>query len=59
MLQALRSARKLPLGEACVQATQLAETGLIGTVAEMEMLAIHLERVSLIRLLVDQMCLSG
>jgi hypothetical protein len=44
VLQALRSARKLSLGEARVQATHLAKTGLIGTLAEMEMLAIHLRR---------------
>ncbi|MFF3842577.1 hypothetical protein [Streptomyces sp. NPDC001930] len=44
VLQALRSARKLSLGEARAQATQLAETGLIGTLVEMEILAVHLRR---------------
>ncbi|WP_078954276.1 hypothetical protein [Streptomyces globisporus] len=46
VLQALRSARKLSLGEARAQATQLAETGLIGTLVEMEILAVHLRRRS-------------
>ncbi|MFE5597338.1 hypothetical protein, partial [Streptomyces sp. NPDC056549] len=47
VLQALRSARELSLGEARVQATQLAETGLIGTLVEMETLAIYLRRRSI------------
>lgn len=46
VLQALRNARELSLGEARVQATQLAETGLIGTLVEMEILAVHLRRRS-------------
>lgn len=44
VLQALRDAQELSLGEARAQATQLAETGLIGTLVEMEILAIHLRR---------------
>ncbi|MET7543381.1 hypothetical protein [Streptomyces sp. NPDC005507] len=44
VLQALRSARELSLSEARAQATQLAETGLIGTLVEMEILAVHLRR---------------
>ncbi|WP_244291097.1 hypothetical protein [Streptomyces subrutilus] len=44
MLQALRSAQELSLGEAKAQAAELAETGLIGTLVEMEILAIHLRR---------------
>lgn len=44
VLQALRSARELALGEARAQATELAETGLIGTLVEMEVLAVHLRR---------------
>ncbi|WP_411111540.1 hypothetical protein [Streptomyces sp. c-19] len=48
VLQALRSARDLSLDEARVQATQLAETGLIGTHVEMEILAVHLRRRSIV-----------
>ncbi|MFE5828997.1 hypothetical protein ACFQ8W_01795 [Streptomyces sp. NPDC056508] len=44
MLQALRSARELPLSEARAQAAQLVETGLIGTLVEMEILAVHLRK---------------
>lgn len=44
VLQALRSARELSLGEARAQATQLVETGLIGTLVEMEILAVHLRK---------------
>ncbi|MDX2561214.1 hypothetical protein PV371_16320 [Streptomyces sp. TX20-6-3] len=44
VLQALRSARELSLGEARAQATELAETGLTGTLVEMEILAVHLRR---------------
>lgn len=44
VLQALRSAQELTLGEAKAQAAELAETGLIGTLVEMEILAIHLRR---------------
>ncbi|OEJ22663.1 hypothetical protein BGK67_00495 [Streptomyces subrutilus] len=44
VLQALRSAQELSLGEAKAQAAELAETGLIGTLVEMEILAIHLRR---------------
>ncbi|MFE9636401.1 hypothetical protein [Streptomyces sp. NPDC006463] len=44
VLQALRDARELSLGEARAQATELAETGLIGTLVEMEALAVHLRR---------------
>ncbi|MEU4270169.1 hypothetical protein [Streptomyces sp. NPDC026092] len=39
---ALRSARELSLGEARAQATELAEAGLVGTLVEMEVLAVHL-----------------
>lgn len=42
VLQALRDARELSLGEARARATELAETGLIGTLVEMEVLAVHL-----------------
>ncbi|MFI6687980.1 hypothetical protein [Streptomyces sp. NPDC050485] len=42
VLQALRGARELSLGEAREQATQLVETGLTGTLVEMEVLAVHL-----------------
>lgn len=41
-LKALRDARGLSLGEARAQATRLAETGLVGTLVEMEFLAAHL-----------------
>ncbi|ATW52368.1 hypothetical protein CGZ69_01675 [Streptomyces peucetius subsp. caesius ATCC 27952] len=44
VLQALRSARALSLGEARAQAAELAGTGLIGTLVEMEVLAAHLRR---------------
>ncbi|MCX5232824.1 hypothetical protein [Streptomyces sp. NBC_00233] len=44
MLQALRDARELSLREARAQAAELAETGLIGTLVEMEVLAVHLRR---------------
>lgn len=44
VLQALRSARELSLGEARAQATELAGVGLIGTLVEMEALAVHLRR---------------
>lgn len=44
VLQALRDARELSLGEARAQATQLADNGLTGTLVEMEVLAIHLQR---------------
>ncbi|MEV8535189.1 hypothetical protein [Streptomyces sp. NPDC051211] len=44
LLQALRSARELSLGEARAQAAELAATGLIGTLVEMEILAVHLRR---------------
>ncbi|MFD5490504.1 hypothetical protein ACFWIV_34130 [Streptomyces virginiae] len=44
MLQALRNARELALGEARAQAAELAETGLTGTLVEMEILATHLRR---------------
>lgn len=47
VLQALRGARELSLGEARAQATELAETGLIGTLVEMEVLAVHLRRRAL------------
>ncbi|GAA3043784.1 hypothetical protein GCM10017562_00730 [Streptomyces roseofulvus] len=46
VLLALRKARELSLGEARVLTTQLAETGLIGTLVEMEILAVHLRRRS-------------
>ncbi|WP_242427234.1 MULTISPECIES: hypothetical protein [unclassified Streptomyces] len=39
---ALRSARGLSLGEARAQATELAAAGLLGTLVEMEALALHL-----------------
>ncbi|MFJ9430052.1 hypothetical protein ACIRQY_10320 [Streptomyces sp. NPDC101490] len=42
VLQALRDAHELSLGEARARATELAETGLIGTLVEMEVLAVHL-----------------
>lgn len=42
VLQALRSARELSLGEARAQATELVEAGLIGTLVEMEVLAVYL-----------------
>ncbi|OSP30364.1 hypothetical protein B7767_38935 [Streptomyces sp. 13-12-16] len=44
VLQALRSARHLSLGEARAQAAELTGTGLIGTLVEMEFLAVHLRR---------------
>lgn len=44
VLQALRSAQELSLGEARAQAAELARTGLIGTLVEMEVLAVHLRR---------------
>ncbi|MBP2348514.1 MULTISPECIES: hypothetical protein [Streptomyces] len=44
VLQALRNARELALGEARAQAAELAETGLTGTLVEMEILATHLRR---------------
>ncbi|MFJ6633541.1 hypothetical protein ACIQMR_19460 [Streptomyces sp. NPDC091376] len=44
VLQALRSAQELSLGEARAKATELAETRLIGTLVEMEILAVHLRR---------------
>ncbi|MFD5369983.1 hypothetical protein [Streptomyces sp. NPDC127103] len=44
VLQALRSARELSLGKARAQAAQLAGTGLIGTLVEMEILAVHLRK---------------
>ncbi|MEV6734457.1 MULTISPECIES: hypothetical protein [unclassified Streptomyces] len=44
VLQALRGAQALSLGEARAQAAELAETGLIGTLVEMEILAVHLRR---------------
>ncbi|KOV54571.1 hypothetical protein, partial [Streptomyces sp. H036] len=44
VLQALRNARELTLGEARTQAAELAETGLTGTLVEMEILATHLRR---------------
>ncbi|PCG82367.1 hypothetical protein CIB93_30445 [Streptomyces sp. WZ.A104] len=44
VLQSLRSARELSLGEARAQAAELAETGLVGTLVEMEILAVHLRR---------------
>ncbi|MER7466711.1 hypothetical protein [Streptomyces sp. NPDC097981] len=42
MLQALRSARELSLGEARAQAAELAGTGLVGTLVEMKILGVHL-----------------
>ncbi|MGW8358131.1 hypothetical protein [Streptomyces wedmorensis] len=42
VLRALRNARELSLGEARAQAAELAETGLGGTLVEMEILAVHL-----------------
>lgn len=42
VLRALRNARELSLGEARAQAAELAETGLVGTLVEMEILAVHL-----------------
>ncbi|GAA3389636.1 hypothetical protein GCM10017752_14910 [Streptomyces roseoviridis] len=42
VLRALRSARELSVGEARAQAAELAGTGLIGTLVEMEILAVHL-----------------
>ncbi|MFJ9591487.1 hypothetical protein ACIRS3_01900 [Streptomyces virginiae] len=44
VLQALRDARELALGQARAQAAELAETGLTGTLVEMEILATHLRR---------------
>lgn len=44
VLQALRTARELSLDEARAQAAELAGTGLVGTLVEMEVLAIHLRR---------------
>ncbi|MFB8077411.1 hypothetical protein [Streptomyces sp. NPDC056013] len=44
VLQALRSAQELSLGEARAQAAQLVETGFIGTLVEMEILAVHLRK---------------
>lgn len=42
VLQALRSARELSLGEARAQAAELAGTGLVGTLVEMKILGVHL-----------------
>ncbi|KPI31827.1 hypothetical protein OV450_7059 [Actinobacteria bacterium OV450] len=44
VLQALRSTQALPLDEARAQAAELVGTGLIGTLVEMEILALHLRR---------------
>jgi hypothetical protein len=44
VLQALRDAQALSLGEARAQAAELTGTGLIGTLVEMEVLAVHLRR---------------
>ncbi|WP_234439512.1 MULTISPECIES: hypothetical protein [Streptomyces] len=44
VLQALRNARELSLGEARAQAAELAEPGLVGTLVETEILAVHLRR---------------
>ncbi|WP_078964570.1 hypothetical protein, partial [Streptomyces sp. H036] len=44
VLRALRNARELALGAARAQAAELAETGLTGTLVEMEILATHLRR---------------
>ncbi|MFD7704517.1 hypothetical protein [Streptomyces caelestis] len=44
VLQALRGARRLSLGEARAQAAELSGTDLIGTLVEMEFLAVHLRR---------------
>ncbi|WP_448318034.1 hypothetical protein [Streptomyces sp. CO7] len=42
MLQALRDARDLSLAEARAQATRVAADGLLGTLVEMEVLALFL-----------------
>ncbi|MFB7513024.1 hypothetical protein [Streptomyces sp. NPDC056144] len=44
VLQALRRARDMPLAEARTLATRLTETGLVGTLVEMEILAVHLRQ---------------
>jgi hypothetical protein len=44
VLRALREARDLPLGEARAQAARLAQDGLVGTLVEMEVLALYLRR---------------
>ncbi|MGW9448795.1 hypothetical protein [Streptomyces sp. NPDC055632] len=44
VLRALRGARELSLGAARAQAAQLAGAGLVGTLVEMEILAVHLRR---------------
>ncbi|MGW5776497.1 hypothetical protein [Streptomyces sp. NPDC003863] len=46
MLQALRDARELSLGEARALTGKLAENGLTGTLVEMEILAVRLRRRS-------------
>ncbi|MEV3987312.1 hypothetical protein AB0J57_00215 [Streptomyces sp. NPDC049837] len=42
VLKALRDAKPWSLGEARKQAARLTETGLVGTLVEMEFLALHL-----------------
>ncbi|MEV7862786.1 hypothetical protein AB0O86_29160 [Streptomyces hirsutus] len=42
VLKALRKAQELPMDEARAHAAQLAASGLVGTLVEMEFLAIHL-----------------
>ncbi|MFE7127242.1 hypothetical protein [Streptomyces sp. NPDC057617] len=42
VMKALREAQELTLGEARARAAQLAASGLVGTLVEMEFLAIHL-----------------
>ncbi|MFJ3786142.1 hypothetical protein ACWDXD_31860 [Streptomyces sp. NPDC003314] len=44
VLRALRGARELSLAAARAQAAQLAGDGLVGTLVEMEILAVHLRR---------------
>ncbi|BDD72811.1 MULTISPECIES: hypothetical protein [Streptomyces] len=44
VLKALREAQELPMGEARARAAQLAASGLVGTLVEMEFLAIHLRK---------------